>query len=84
MKQKKKRPRLVVSANWRLENAKSRAAMLQETTHRRHTHEYTAYAYDVYVVLTLECLRLKKKRPIRFLKIVPGGVFLGTEANRIQ
>ena len=76
MKQKKKRPRLVVSANWRLENAKSRAAMLQETTHRRHTHEYTAYAYDVYVVLTLECLRLKKKKANSFPKNCPEGCFL--------
>ena len=35
---------MIVSADWRLENAKSPAAMLQENNpHRRQTHEYTAY-----------------------------------------
>ena len=43
VKRKKKSPCLIVSANWRLENAKRPAAMLQENNHRRHTHEYTAY-----------------------------------------
>ena len=50
VKRTKKGPCLIVIANWRLENAKSPAAMLQENTHRRHTHEYTAYARAWYLV----------------------------------
>ena len=35
--------RFIVSANWRLENAKNPAAMLQKTIHRRHTREHNSY-----------------------------------------
>ena len=50
---RKKGPFLIVSANWRLESAKSPAAMLKENnTQTPHAcHECTAYVCAMYVCL---------------------------------
>ena len=61
LKREKKSPCLIVSPNWRLENAKSPAAMLQENNPQtRHAWVYRVCTlYLVVYVIYLECICLE-------------------------